>query len=205
MKKRNLKKEELTYDKENMLKKIDRYYNFTEIIETILKIGSILVIIGMLIIVISFLQTGTENTQEISSDTEDTSLISMEDILDLDEDSKLSKDLNEMKNENPEKYNIIIKILTIAFSLVIIIRLIIIIYVLDLLKKLFKSTLNNQTPFTEDNVRNMKKMVEAVIALCIFVLSEISIHTILFIVVIIALNQVFRYGYELQKESDELL
>ena len=58
-------------------------------------------------------------------------------------------------------------------------------------------------PYDVPNVKNMKKMVGAVVVFGITLMSILSL--VIFTIIIVTIYQIFNYGYLLQKESDELL
>ena len=90
-----------------------------------------------------------------------------------------------------------------------IISIVIIILNLTLLRalsKIFISTSKNETPFSMDNVKNMKK-----ISRCLYIEFFISLFSqthalgLVYVVAIGGIEYIFRYGYKLQIESDETL
>ena len=95
---------------------------------------------------------------------------------------------------------------------------IVIIIILDCVEKLFNNIKNNDTPFTLDNVKYIKKITYLIIALIIIepltgmlfgTLLNVSDSTsgfdlinILEILIIFSMSYIFEYGYEIQKDSN---
>ncbi len=76
----------------------------------------------------------------------------------------------------------------------------------DYLRKIFKETADKQTPFTEKNVKNINKVALLSVTCYIFLIDNIfNLYYLVFLAVICSITHIFRYGYELQKESDELI
>ena len=78
-------------------------------------------------------------------------------------------------------------------------------FILDILRRLFKETADKETPFTEPNVKRMSILSDLVFIWWLLSTSDITLQTILFVIVIAGIEHMFKYGYELQKEADELL
>lgn len=76
--------------------------------------------------------------------------------------------------------------------------------IMDNIVGIFKEILNIGSPFTEKAVKNMKKM--SILSILLFLLGvggfKISLMSV---VIIISLTYIWKYGYKLQKESDETL
>ena len=117
--------------------------------------------------------------------------------------------------ENNSNFKIITYIETgLVFLLV---DIVIMIIVLSCVEKLFNNIKNNNTPFTLDNVKFIKKISYLMIALImitpisefIFNLvlringgdSPFELINILEILIIFSMSYIFEYGYEIQKES----
>ena len=73
------------------------------------------------------------------------------------------------------------------------------------ISKILKNTEENQTPFTEENIKNMKKI--SICAAIIWLLQTTSFINlgIIYILTIWVMSYIFKYGYQLQLESDETL
>ena len=99
-----------------------------------------------------------------------------------------------------------------------IINIVIMIVILNYVHKLFNNIKNNQTPFTLENVRFIKKISYLMIALILITpISNILINIlststnsretsfsligILEILIIFSMSYIFEYGYEIQKDS----
>ena len=77
---------------------------------------------------------------------------------------------------------------------------------LELLRRVFKETADKGTPFTEKNIKNIKNISTFSILCYIFLMKSVfSLGYLVFLAVIWSIEHIFRYGYELQEESDELI
>ena len=95
--------------------------------------------------------------------------------------------------------------------------IIIMIFILNCIEKLFNNIKNNNTPFTLDNVTFIKKISYLIIALIIITPisgvifnsllglsdgnSPFELMSILEILIIFSMSYIFEYGYEMQKDS----
>lgn len=77
--------------------------------------------------------------------------------------------------------------------------------ILGAIRKILKDTIDNETPFTEKNIKNMKQL--SIKATILWILSSPFIINvgIIFILAIWVMSYIFKYGYQLQIESDETL
>lgn len=80
-----------------------------------------------------------------------------------------------------------------------------IVILLDLLAKIFKNIEENETPFTQKNIQYIKYIEIWVWILYILTSASLINLTLILAIVISALNSIFKYGYQLQIESDETL
>lgn len=174
-----------TYDKEKVTKKFRIFEKFVLGLEILMIIGAILIGITVIGVGATIVEDADNNVQEISgeqyiieSDISDEELIAEENTED---------DLN---------------ILSIIFLVV---QVIISFFILDILRRLFKETADKETPFTETNVKRMSILSDLVFIWWLLSTSDITLQTILFVIVIAGIEHMFKYGYELQKEADELL
>ena len=99
-------------------------------------------------------------------------------------------------NENQEDSQIVQTIYTIAG----IINYILIIFLLDCLKKVFGEIEQKGTPFTEYNVKNLNRIRNLTILSCI-----LERGGLIFVLIVISILYVFKYGYKLQNQADETL
>ena len=99
--------------------------------------------------------------------------------------------------------------------------LIIMIFILSYVEKLFNNIKNNNTPFTLDNVNYIKRISYLMIALIIITpVSELlfnmlidnlenssgfELMSILEILIIFSMSYIFEYGYEIQKDSKGIM
>jgi hypothetical protein len=81
-----------------------------------------------------------------------------------------------------------------------------VIFIINTLRKLFEETEKNGTPFTKNNIKYLK-MVD--VSICIIwwlgMIEGNILLDILVLTVVSVLTLVFKYGYKLQKESDETI
>jgi len=75
------------------------------------------------------------------------------------------------------------------------IKLIAFFILLECLARIMKDTYENKTPFLKQNINRID-----IIAVYALIYSNIT-----FFIIMLAVTQLFRYGYKLQKESDETL
>ena len=101
------------------------------------------------------------------------------------------------------------------------ISIVIVIFVLGYVEKLFNNIKNNSTPFTLDNVHYIKRISYLMIALIILtplsgvfinlifgmteVESPFELMGILEILIIFSMSYIFEYGYEIQKDSKGII
>ena len=81
------------------------------------------------------------------------------------------------------------------------------IIIVDTLSKIFGEVEKEGTPFTENNIKLLKKVHIISIFLWVLGMAGVRKNTvgIVFVLVISAFRSVFEYGYKLQKEADETL
>ena len=103
----------------------------------------------------------------------------------------------------------------------IIVDLVICIFILNYVEKLFKNIKENNTPFTLDNVNYIKKISYLMIGLIIIspiggmlfniikpgieAESTFGLMSILEILIIFSMSYIFEYGYEIQKDSKGIM
>lgn len=85
-----------------------------------------------------------------------------------------------------------------------IIRFISAVVILDMIRRVLRNTAKDETPFSLANLRKIE-----VIDICVFI-SWISLTTLIsieliYMILISSIYLIFKYGYELQLESDETL
>ena len=101
------------------------------------------------------------------------------------------------------------------------ISIVLVIFVLGYVEKLFNNIKNNNTPFTLDNVHYIKRISYLMIALIILtplsgvfvnlifgmteVESPFELMGILEILIIFSMSYIFEYGYEIQKDSKGII
>lgn len=152
----------------------------------------------------------TENIQILAGDK-----LAIGDVIigELDEEALQSDVANILRNNSKSE---IILYTELAFALLIA-YLVLMIIILGYIEKLFNNIKNNNTPFTLDNVKYIKRISYLMIALILVVpmsgtaLNGLSGFTatdspfgmlgVLEILIIFSMSYIFEYGYEIQKDS----
>jgi len=185
----------------------------------VLKVAIPFVIVAMLLV--PFIVNNVEvNNNEITFKTENIKLLKNNDIqihnvivMGLDENISNEQIINMFNNNSNLKIICYIEI----GLLFLIIDLIIMIYILKYVEKLFNNIKNNNTPFTLDNVNYIKRLVYLMITLILIMpISNILFNlifglnntdnvfdliSVLEILIIFSMSYIFEYGYEIQKDS----
>ena len=100
--------------------------------------------------------------------------------------------------------DIIWNITAILILIFVFVDMIMYVLIMDNIVGIFKEIVNIGSPFTEKAVKNMKKM--SVLSILLFLLGVGALKiSLMAIIIIISLTYIWRYGYKLQKESDETL
>lgn len=71
--------------------------------------------------------------------------------------------------------------------------------------KILDNIVKKETPFTEENIANMKKISICATIMWILMTTSIFNAGIIYILAIWIMYYIFNYGYQLQMESDETL
>ena len=183
MKKQKLKKEKTKSNEEIMIERFKKYSTFFEILEALVKVA---IVLGIIMILLTLFTKAESNKEDIT--------FYYNQIME-----KFDKSQTDDLSDNIGAQ----KIIVIVVDLVLEIKFIAVAYLFNLLRKIFNDSIKNKTPFTENNVKNLKKMVGAVVVFGITQMSILSL--VIFTIIIVTIYQIFNYGYLLQKESDELL
>lgn len=94
-------------------------------------------------------------------------------------------------------------------GIIIPIILIVMASIIDNLERIFKTTVQKETPFVEENIKYMRRI--NIMSLVLFITMNILFVGmaidigIFFLVIIFAITYLFKFGYILQQESDETL
>ena len=81
--------------------------------------------------------------------------------------------------------------------------------IIDNLERIFKTTVQQETPFVEENIKYMRRI--NIMSLVLFITMNILFVGIgidigiFFLVILFAVTYLFKFGYILQQESDETL
>jgi hypothetical protein len=190
-------------DEEKMKTKFRNFRKIIQAIEIIL-IGSpiLLIVITFFSIGVMIEETGVDeesitNEAVVENNTSDISTTEYE------ENSFI-----QIKDFGNETTNIIASVVAvIAF----IADWVITIILLEQLRKIFYEVETKGTPFTEKSVMHIDKISKLTIILGVlriisaFVSNSELGASLTFIIIILAISSIFKYGYKLQKESDETL
>ena len=207
-------------------KKQNQVKTLCNVISLIGKIGSIVLKVAIPFIIIAMLLVPyiINNTQvknnEIVFKTDNIELIEKDRIevfnimtIDFEGDISYKEVIQVFKNNSNTEI-----ILYLEGGLIfIIINIIIMIFILQYVEKLFNNIKEKQTPFTVDNINYIKRISYLMISLILInPISEILIGTILGmesnsdpieligileILIIFSMSYIFEYGYEIQKDS----
>lgn len=183
MKKQKLKKEKTKSNEEIMIERFKKYSTFFEILELLVKVA---IVLGIIVILLTLFTKAESNEENIT--------FYYNQIME-----KFDKSQNDDLSDNIE----IQKTIVIVDDLILEIKFIAVAYLFNLFRKIFNDSIEKKTPFTENNVKNMKKMVGAVVVFCTTQMPILGLA--IFTIIIVTIYQIFNYGYLLQKESDELL
>ncbi len=207
-------------------KKQNQVKTLSNIISLIGKIGSIVlkvaipfVIIAMLLVPYVINNTQVKN-DEIVFKTDNIKLIEKDRIevfnimtVDFEGDISYKEVVQVFKDNSKIKMILYLE----GGLLFLIVNIIIMIFILQYVEKLFNNIKEKQTPFTIDNINYIKRISYLMISLIIInPISEILIGTILGmesnndpieligileILIIFSMSYIFEYGYEIQKDS----
>lgn len=183
-----MKNEKLNNTKDKMLKSCKKLKNVITIFQWLLVVSIVVQILIMLVLSISMIiQPNSEQKAEAGNKLVQT----MENI--TNKVDEIKEDLKSVEDEKDA--NLLISIL----------RVIIPVLILDCLIKMLKSTIENQTPFTIENIKYMKNIdILAIINWGITTPFIINIGLI-YVLALSVITYIFKYGYQLQLESDETL
>lgn len=199
-------KVELTSE-EKMKKKFGIYRKLMTVIEGFLMVVPILVIISAIVIGLAIGLSGEDKESNILASAIDIKegeeidwRAEILDILDMKNDIEADKDYQAASET-------LKNLMAISGIIAGILGYILAIIVVDCLAKIFGEVEKEGTPFTENNIKLLKKVHIVSIFLWILGMAGVRKNTvgIVFVLVISAFRSVFEYGYKLQKEADETL
>lgn len=184
-------------DEIEMKNKFKRYKKFTEIAQKLAIFLTGVTIALMIVIIFEIFNGGNvANNYEFI----------LEDVNNYVTNSNIiSEVLKIISGKNINLYNP--KIENVIALIVMVIRILqyfIISLILQNLSKVFGNVEKEGTPFSLENIKRLSKI--STLAFFIWILSaDITVMNFLFVLVIYAIVYIFKYGYKLQKESDETL
>lgn len=199
------KEEIVLTDEEKMKKKFGKYRKIISVIEGFLMAVPLMLIIIAVIVGFAVGLSGKDEesnmidgSSEVQEDIDWKSEVL--DFLNLKDD--LEKDEDYQNASEPLKVLMVLSTIVAA-----IIGYVLAIIMLDYLAKIFGEVEKTGTPFTENNIKFLKRVHILSIVLWILQMAGIRENSIglVFVLVISAFRSVFEYGYKLQKESDETL
>ena len=199
-------KVELTSE-EKMKKKFGIYRKLMTVVESFLMVVPILVIISAIVIGLAIGLSGEDKESNILASAIDIKegeeidwRAEILDILDMKNDIEADKDYQAASET-------LKNLMAISGIIAGILGYILAIIVVDCLAKIFGEVEKEGTPFTENNIKLLKKVHIVSIFLWILGMAGVRKNTvgIVFVLVISAFRSVFEYGYKLQKEADETL
>lgn len=206
MKKEKLKKvdtnEKIEIEDSKFRKKFKSLKGWMIFFEGILLVPVIVTILFMVIIAGEVLVSGTNEfaksiiIDETSEEVEEE--IKIDDIVGLaeelsGEDLMLEDETNEFK-----RFVAISQIITVFLDYICVV------IIVDTLGKIFGNIEKEGTPFTKENVKKLNVINLFAGILFIFGTPNISIGLIS-IIIILAITYIFKYGYKIQQEVDEIL
>ena len=189
----------------------------------VLKVAIAFIILAMMLVpyVVNNLEVGSN---EITFKTDNIKIIDQDkleihDIIIADIDADISQsEFIEIFNTHSNAEIIGYAEAALVFLLI---SIVIVIFVLGYVEKLFNNIKNNSTPFTLDNVHYIKRISYLMIALIILtplsgvfinlifgmteVESPFELMGILEILIIFSMSYIFEYGYEIQKDSKGII
>lgn len=174
-----------TYDKEKATKKFRIFEKFVLGLEMLMIVGIVLIGITAIGVGMTITENADVNQQELSG-----------------EQYVVFEELSGELMTTEENTDDVISAFDVIFAVA---QVIISFLVLDILRRLFKETADKETPFTEANVKRMTILSNLIFIWWLLLTSELTLQTILFVIVIAGIEHMFRHGYELQKEADELI
>ena len=193
---------------DKMKKKFGKYRKIMTVIEGFLMVVPLLVIVIAIIVGIAVGMTGKEEEANIV----DSGFVESEEGEELDWKAEIL-DILDMKEEleNDEDYQnapeVLKNLMVISTIIAAIVGYILAIIMVDSLAKIFGEVETNGTPFTEKNIKLLKRV--HILSICLWILQMAGVREnsigLVFVLVISAFRSVFEYGYKLQKEADETL
>ena len=212
--------------KENEQKKMKGLSKFIYVISRIFKIinicGIALSVIGLImsLYIVPKVDIKDDYTVKVMDKEGTYSIENGELKLDFGEDDKITIDINRGDKEKVVNFFKESNIYKISFVTTLFVSLgltcFFLFKVLSYIEKLFKNIHDKDTPFSLDNVNNIKKIalylalvvatpdVLGTLASLLFKLElnvEISLINYLFVIIVIAIAYIFKYGYEIQLDS----
>ena len=178
-----MEKEEVINTKEKMLDGCRK-------VRKILTVFQWLIAIMFIFVAISIILNGLLTNNLINDDIKEKTSVIWQTV---EKVNSTTERIEEIKNHENTSY---------AIEIVTFISMIII---LDFLVKIFKNTEENATPFTEKNVKYIKYIGILVWIIHCTITVDFFDFTFILAIAISSLYYIFKYGYQLQVESDETL
>lgn len=177
-----MKKEESIGTKEKMIKSCKLFSNIILVLECIVLIGVLLLgIFGIALGIAIATSEVNENQYETQNSVEENS---NETIIETE---------NLYINEN-DTLDTVKEFIRVICSVVI----------LDIIRRILKNTAKDETPFSNNNLKRIK-IIGICMAICLICAQSLISIEIIYLILISSIYLIFKYGYELQRESDETL
>ena len=196
------KEEVVLTDEEKMKKKFGKYKKIMTVIKHILMIAPIVIIVSAVIIglMIGNIEKLEESNLIVGELQEGEKLDWRAEVLDV---LDMKDELEDYEDESETTKTLMV----ISLIVVVVAEYVLVIIMVDYLAKIFGEVETNGTPFTENNIKFLKKV--HILSIVLWALQTVGVKEysvgLIFVLVISAFRSVFEHGYKLQKESDETL
>ena len=165
----------------------ERMIRNCRIVSKLILIVEIIMIIGPILLLIAALGVGVD----IYTNSVEEEVIVME-------ENYVSGEVEESQELLDESDDGFIKFISDIF------RYLLAFEILDIIRRMLKNVIKDETPFSEDNLKKIKQIDSRMMLSLIISRSIFSIELI-YVILVSSIYLIFKYGYELQVESDETL
>ena len=177
-------------EKEEVINTKEKMINGCKKVRKILTVFQWFIGIMFIFVAISIILNGLLTNNLISADIKENTSVIWQTVENIN--STIER-VEEIKNS--EENSNVIEIVTFISMIII----------LDFLVKIFKNTEENATPFTEKNIKYIKYIGILVWIIHCTITVDFFDFTFILAIAISSLYYIFKYGYQLQVESDETL
>lgn len=183
-----MKNEEVIGTKEKMIKSCSFASKVILVLECIIGIGAVLLVIFGIALGIAIKNSPVEDNDYV---TESVYEEKQEEVI------SGSGDIVILENAYIDEEN-----LGIPFDEII--RFVLSVVILDMIRRILKNTAKDETPFSVGNLKKIKA-IDICMTICWICSTSIISMELIYIILITSIYMIFKYGYELQLESDETL